>query len=212
MKGPNLDARKAYRNVAYKRVRVVPNPAILVGSPGAHRKVRIISVAANGGSKEIYEAESVSVSSSYKLVFTSPTLSHSAAFTPSKTSRIRGTASQPDAETMRQFVNNDPGLQIPIPVRVRRLPQVHPAPTILPIWWGHEVCVIISGTVLGICDDSVALLATTSKVMLLEVARDFVKPITEWHDTLGHIDVNMSIVARTGNRDRGLGWRCRKVA
>jgi hypothetical protein len=179
MKQPNLDTRKAYRNVAYKRVRVVPNPIILVGSPGTHRKVRIISVAANDGSKEIYQAESARVSSPYKSVFTSPTLAHSAAFTPSKTSRIRGTASQADAETMRQFVNNDPGLQIAIPVRVRRLPQVHPAPTVLSIWRGHEVRVIVSGTVLGICDDGVAFLATTPKVMLLEVAGDFVKAITE---------------------------------
>ncbi len=112
---------------------------------------------------------------------------------------------------MRQLVNNDASLQIAIAVRVRRLPQVHPAPTVLPVWWGHEIRVIESGTILGICNDGVVLLATTSKVMLLEVTGDFVEAITEYRNTFGHINVNMYTIARTGNRDRGLGWRYRKV-
>jgi hypothetical protein len=87
---------------------------------------------------------------------------------------------------MRQLVNNNTSLQIAIAVRIRRIPQVHPAPTVLPVWWGHEVCVIESGTVLGICDDGIVLLATASKVMLLEVAGDFIKAITEYNNTQSH--------------------------
>ena len=51
--------QKAYRDVAYKRVRVIPNAINLVGSPSTHRKVRVISIAADGGSEEIYATESV---------------------------------------------------------------------------------------------------------------------------------------------------------
>jgi hypothetical protein len=144
-------------------------------------------------------------------LFTSPALAHSTAFTPSKTSGVRGATSQADAETMRQLVNDDASLQIAIAVRVRRLPQVHPAPTVLPIWWCHEVCVVKSRSILGICDDCVPFLSTTSKVMLLEVAGDFIETITVYHNGFGHIDVNMTMIGRTDNRDRALGWKCRKV-
>ena len=210
-KAAKLDPAEAYEDVAYKRVRVVPNALSLVGGPSAHREVRVISLATNDGSKEICKTKSARVSFLYTGLFTSPTLAHSAAFAPSKTSGVRGATSQADAETMRQLVNDDASLQIAITVRVRCLPQVHPAPTILPIWRCHEVCVVKSRSVLGICDDCVPLLSTTSEVMLLEVAGNFVETITEYHNTLSHVDVNMTMIERTGNRDRVLDWKCRKV-
>jgi hypothetical protein len=211
MRGSKSDAVRAYKHVAYKRVREVPNAFNLVGCPGAHRIVRVKSLAANGSGKEVCGTKSARVSFLYTVLFTSPTLTHSAAFTPSETSGVRGATSQANAETMRQLVDNDASLEIAIAVRVRRLPDVHPAPTVLSVWWGHKVCVIEPGSVLGICNDGVSFRSTTSKVMLLEVAGKFVEAITEYHDTLGHIEVNKTITARTGNRDRALGWKCRKV-
>ena len=211
MKRSRSDAARAYGHVAYKRVWVVSNAFSLVGCPSAHRVVRVKSLAANGSGKEVCVTKSARVSFLYTVLFTSPTLTHSAAFTPSETSGVQGAASQANAKTMRQLVNNDASLEIAVTVRVRRLPEVHPAPAVLPVWWGHKVCVVEPGSVLGICNDAVSFRSTTSKVMLLEVARKFVEAIAGYHDTLSHIEVNTTITARTGNRDRALGWKCRKV-
>lgn len=131
---------------------------------------------------------SVQVSKLYKGIPTSPALAHSATFAPPKTPRVRRTASQADTETMGQFVNNNAGLKIAIAVRVRGIPQVHPAPTVLPVGGSHKVGIIISGTVLGICDDRIPFHATTSEVVLLEVAGDFVEAITGYDKPLRHFD------------------------
>lgn len=79
---------------------------------------------------------------------------------------------------MGQLVDNDAGFEVTIAVWVCSVPYVHPAPTVLPVWRGHEIRVIKSRTVLGICDNGVALLATASKVVLLEVAGDLIKAVT----------------------------------
>lgn len=121
---------------------------------------------------------STHVSALHNGAFTSPSLSHSTAFTPSKASRVRRAASQTDAKTVGQLVNDDTGFKIAIAVRVCSAPQVHPAPTVLPVWRGHEIRVVKSRTVLGICDNGVTLRATASKVVLLEVAGDLVKAVT----------------------------------
>jgi hypothetical protein len=46
--------------------------------------------------------------------------------------------------------------------------------------------------------------------MLLEVGENF-EAITECHDTLGYIDVNVTIKARTGSRDRA-GRQCDTIS
>lgn len=89
---------------------------------------------------------------------------------------------------MGQLVNNDTSLEVAVAVRVRGIPQVHPAPAVLPIWRGHEVRIIVPGPVLGVCDNGIAFRATTSEVVLLEVARDFIKAVAEHRKSLGHID------------------------
>jgi hypothetical protein len=167
--------------VTYKRVGVFPDAFVLVGSPSTHREIRVESLAANGSGQEICVRTSAQVSTSYEGILTSPTLAHSAAFAPSKTPRIRGTASQADAETMRQLMDDNTGLEIAIAVRVRGVPQVHPAPTVLPVRGSHEVGIIVSGSVLSVRDDCIPFLTSTSKVVLLEVASDFVKAITGCH-------------------------------
>jgi hypothetical protein len=113
MRPSKSDATEAYRHEAYNRVRV-PNVFNLVGGTSAHRISRLKGLAANGGSKEIYATKSARRSFMYTVLFTA----HSTAFTPFKTSGVRGATSQADAETMRQLVNNDASLQIAIAVRV----------------------------------------------------------------------------------------------
>jgi hypothetical protein len=51
------DAARLHEQVAYKRVRVFPNAFICVGSPSAHRIIRVKCLAANGGSKEVCETK-----------------------------------------------------------------------------------------------------------------------------------------------------------
>ena len=79
---------------------------------------------------------------------------------------------------MGQLVNNDASLEIAIAVRVRSVPEVHSASTVLPVWGGHEVGIVEPGSVLSVCNNCVAFLATTTEVMLLEVSGNFVKAIT----------------------------------
>ena len=48
---------------------------------------------------------------------------------------------------------------------------------ILAVRWGHKVGVVEPAAILRICNDSVVLLTTASKVILLEVARCFVEAV-----------------------------------
>ena len=184
MKQSTLYAAVTHRYATYKRVWVFPDASILVGSPSTHRVIRVKSLATNGSRQEICARCQFRSSILDKGILTSPTLTHSPAFAPSKTPRVCGTTSQADAETMGQLVNNDTALEIPIAVRVRGVPEVHSAPTVLPVWGGHEVGIVVSGSVLSICNHCIPFLATTTEVMLLEVAGNFVKAITGNHKHL----------------------------
>lgn len=44
-------------------------------------------------------------------------------------------------------------------------------------WWRHEVGVVESAAVLGIRDDCVVLLSTTTEVVLLEITRHLIEAI-----------------------------------
>jgi hypothetical protein len=77
-----------------------------------------------------------------------------------------------------QLVDNNACLKITITVRRGGVPEIHSATAVLAIRWCHEVGVVVSGTVLCVGNDSVAIATTTTKVVLLEVTRDFVKAIT----------------------------------
>jgi hypothetical protein len=80
---------------------------------------------------------------------------------------------------MTEFVNNNPSLQVPIAIWRSSVPQIHPAASILTIWWCHEVGVVESTAILSVCDDSVILLTPTTKIVLLEIAGNLVKAIPE---------------------------------
>ncbi len=121
---------------------------------------------------------STQVSALHNGAFTSPSLAHPTTFTPSKASGICRATSQTDAKAMGQLVNDDASFKIAVAVWVCSVPYVHPTPTVLPVWRSHEIRVVKSRTVLGICDNGVTLLAPASEVVLLEVAGDLVKAVT----------------------------------
>lgn len=75
-------------------------------------------------------------------------------------------------------MNDNASLQVSVPVRVRSVPEVHPAATILTIRRRHEVGIVITAAILSIGDDGVVLCASTSKVVLLEVTGNFIKTIS----------------------------------
>ena len=54
---------------------------------------------------------------------------------------------------------------------------VHSTAAILTVRGSHEVGIVVTTTVLGIRNDSVVFSTSATKVILLEVARDFVKAI-----------------------------------
>ena len=66
--------------------------------------------------------ESAQDSALHNGAFTSPSLSHSTAFTPSKASGVCRTASQTDAKAMGQLVDDDAGFKIAIAVWVCSVP------------------------------------------------------------------------------------------
>ena len=80
---------------------------------------------------------------------------------------------------MGQFVDDDPGLEITVTERRSGAPQVHPAPAVLPIGRRHEVGIIESASILRVRDDSIILLAPTTKVVLLEIARNLVETVSD---------------------------------
>lgn len=67
-------------------------------------------------------------------------------------------------------MDDDTSLEVPIAVRVRGVPKVHPAAAVLTIGRRHEVRVVVPATVLRVRNDGIVLLPTTTKVVLLEVA------------------------------------------
>jgi hypothetical protein len=75
-------------------------------------------------------------------------------------------------------VDDDTSLQITVSVREGSVPQVHAHAPVLAVRWGHEVRVVVSGTVLGVSDDGVVLGTTSAKVVLLEVSGDFIESVS----------------------------------
>jgi hypothetical protein len=76
-----------------------------------------------------------------------------------------------------ELVDDDTGLKITISVRKSGVPEVHAHATVLTVGWGHEVGIVISGTVLGVGNNTIILASTTAKVVLLEVTRDLIEAI-----------------------------------
>jgi hypothetical protein len=75
---------------------------------------------------------------------------------------------------MRIFVNNDSGFEVTITVGLSMdVPNVHTHSSVLAIRRGHKVGIVIAGPVLGVSNDGIIILATTTKVELLKVARLF---------------------------------------
>ena len=145
-----------------KRVRVVANAVRLVGSPGAHRPVVVCLGAANDGSQEV-----------------TPAFAHASRLAPSEAARVGGTTSKTSGESVRIFVNNDSGLEITITVGLSMdVPNVHTHPSILSIGRGHKVGVVVARSILGISNNGIVALATTTKVELLEVTRLFGETVT----------------------------------
>jgi hypothetical protein len=83
------------------------------------------------------------------------------------------------AQTVAQLVDDDAHLQVTVSVREHRVPEVHAHAAVLPVRWGREVRVVVSRTVLRIGVDGVVpqTTGTASKVVLLEVTRDFVEAV-----------------------------------
>ena len=157
----------------YRRVDVVTDTLLPVGSPSTHSIVRVHLVASNSRSQEV-----------------SPSFTHSSTLTPSKAVRVQGTTSQTGAQTVAEFVDDDTGLEITISVGNSGVPEVHAHATVLTIGWGHEVGIVVSGTVLGVGDNTIVLASTTAKVVLLEVTRHLIEAITvvEIVDQVGGVE------------------------
>jgi len=137
----------------YQRVNIMSDPRILVGSPSTHSVVRVLPIAANSCSQEI-----------------APSFTHTTAFAPAQATRVIGTTSQTCAQTVTQFVNNNTSFEVAITVWKVGIPEVHPHAAVLPIRRSHEVGVVESGTILGVSNDCVILFASSTKVILLEIA------------------------------------------
>ena len=91
-------------------------------------------------------------------------------------------------------MDHDASFHVTILVRFCAIPKLHATASIHPIrasqWdkksdnipilairWGHEVGVVKPTAILRICNDSIVLLTTASKVILLEVARCFIEAV-----------------------------------
>ena len=115
-----------------------------------------------------------------------PALTHTTALAPAETARVSRSTSETRAQAMAQLMDNDTGLEITVAVGVGGVPEVHPATTVLTVRWGHEVCVVVTTAVLSIGNHTVILLATTTEVVLLEVARFLIETISIEDHRLDH--------------------------
>lgn len=79
---------------------------------------------------------------------------------------------------MSKLVNDNSSLEVSVPVRIRGIPEIHPATTILTVGRRHKVGIVIATAILGVGDDSVVLRASAPEVVLLEVAGNFVEAIS----------------------------------
>lgn len=79
---------------------------------------------------------------------------------------------------MRIFVDNDTGFEVTITVGLSvDVPDVHTHSSILAIGRGHKVCVVVSGSILGVGNNGIVALTTTTKVELLEVTCLFMETV-----------------------------------
>ena len=76
-----------------------------------------------------------------------------------------------------EFVDDDAGFEVSVAVWERGVAEVHSAPSVLAVGWGHEVRVVVSRTVLRVGDDRIVLRAAAAEVVLLEVAGDLVEAV-----------------------------------
>jgi len=143
------------------RVRVVTDTAGLVGSPSAHRVIRVVGRAANSRSDEI-----------------TPSLAHTTTLAPPKTSTVGRATSKTGAKTVSKLVDDNASFEVTISVRSSSVPDVHAATTILSVRGSSKVGVVVSAAVLCVGDDSVTFLASLSEVVLLEVSGLLVKAIS----------------------------------
>jgi hypothetical protein len=79
-----------------------------------------------------------------------------------------------------QFVDYNTSFKLEVAITVRKvgIPKIHPQAAVLSIRRSHEIRVIESGTILGISNDCVVLGASSTEVILLEIARNFIKSIS----------------------------------
>ena len=140
------------------------------------------------------------------LLLTTPALAHTSGLAPAETAGVGRTTSETRAQTVRQLVDDDASLEIAVAVRVRSVPEVHPAATVLAVGRRHEVGIVVTRAVLRVRDDGVVLLPTTTEVVLLEVTRDLVEAVAVVEvvhevrrvEQLGHrrIDVLLGLLER----------------
>lgn len=109
---------------------------------------------------------------------TSPSFTHTATLTPSKTARVGRAAGQSGTQTVTELMDNDAGFKITVPIRQGSVPEVHAHATVSAIRRGHEVCIVVSRTILGISDHGVVLSSSASEVVLLEVPRHLVETVS----------------------------------
>jgi hypothetical protein len=71
-------------------------------------------------------------------VLTTPAFAHAARLAPTKTTRVHWPAGEAGAQAMGELVDNDTSLKVAVTVRVRCVPEIHPAATVLTIRRGPE--------------------------------------------------------------------------
>jgi hypothetical protein len=71
-------------------------------------------------------------------MLTTPAFTHTARLTPTKTARVRRPAGEAGAQAMGKLVDNDTSLKVAVTVRVRCVPEIHAAATVLTIRRGPE--------------------------------------------------------------------------
>jgi len=79
---------------------------------------------------------------------------------------------------MTKFVYHNARFEITIPVWHCRIPQIHAHAPVLPVGWRHKVRVVEPRPILRVRNDSVVLEPAAPKVILLEVAGDFVEAVS----------------------------------
>src|ERR1700730_11241973 len=134
---------------------LVSSNTITTISPVAHAKDRVAvmgSIKSNHSGKEI-----------------TPSFTHAASFSPSKTSTVGRATGQAGRNTVGVLMDNNTSFQVTISHRRNGVPDIHAHLSVLTIWGSSKVSVIISRAILGISNYSVSALAAFG-IFLLEVS------------------------------------------